>query len=353
MKSNEDFKLSSYHYELPQELIAQRPVERRDHSRLLVYREEDDRVEHVLFKDLPNYLPENTSLVLNNSKVFPCRLNARKPSGGKVEIFLLQKYSSDGGYSALLKSSGKKRVGERLIIDGGLEATIESREEKGSFKLSFNGDILPLLEKDALVPIPPYIRGGQSDEQDRLNYQTIYASGDKKAEGSVAAPTAGLHFTDKVFNDLDALGIGRSFVTLQVGLGTFSPVKVDDIREHPMHSENYYVEQVEWLKILSAKKRIAVGTTSLRVLESLWPDREQYRGGEVKDTDIFLYPGKEIASIDGLITNFHLPESTLLMLVSSLIGREKTLELYNLAVKEGYRFFSYGDAMLILRKPSI
>jgi len=353
MKRTDDFKLSSYHYELPQKLIAQRPVEPRDHSRLMVYFEESDKVEHVLFKDLPKFLPENSTLVLNNSKVFPCRLNALKPSGGKVEIFLLQKYSSDGEYSALLKSSGKKRVGDRLIIEGSLEATIISREEKGSFKLAFNGDILALLEKDALVPIPPYIRGGQSDEQDRLNYQTIYASGDKKAEGSVAAPTAGLHFTERVFSDLDARKIDRNFVTLQVGLGTFSPVKVDDIREHPMHSENYYVEQDQWQSILAAKKRIAVGTTSLRVMESLWQTRQEYRGGELQETDIFLYPGKEIASIDGLVTNFHLPESTLLMLVSSLIGREKTLELYNVAVIEGYRFFSYGDAMLILRKPSI
>lgn len=339
-----DMLLDSYDYHLPQELIAQRPVEPRDHSRLLIYNAKLDEMIHTKFVDLPKYLEANDALVVNNSKVFPCRLIGEKPSGGKAEIFVLDLNAVDGLYPCLCKASGKRKIGEEFIF-AGLCAKLEKIEGQ-KFYFSFNQKNLhEFLDQQGLVPIPPYIRKGESDHQDKLDYQTIYA----KDSGSVAAPTAGLHFTDRVFAELSAKGIQKAEVTLHVGMGTFAPVKVDNILEHQMHEEFYYIEDPE-LIAQNYGNLIAVGTTSLRTLESCANENGgfEYSGGP-QSTDIFLYPGKPVHSIKGLITNFHLPKSTLLMLVSSIIGREKTLELYDIAVKEKYRFFSYGDAMLILR----
>ncbi len=349
-----DHLLSSYFYDLPSELIAQRPCEPRDASRLLVYEEATDTITHAHFFELDQFLPDGAQLVLNNSKVFPCRLMGEKETGAKMEVFLLSKIADQSGlFPCLIKSNGKKRLEDKIIFSDELFARIKKVQTSGGYLIEFNKpDLLAsLLEKEAKIPIPPYIRGGESDEQDRLQYQTIYAGADKKDEGSVAAPTAGLHFTDRVFEKLNAKNITKNFVTLHVGLGTFLPVKTNDIRDHNMHSENYFVAAEHWKAILNSHFRVAVGTTSLRVLESLWGERESYTPGEMKDTNIFLHPGVEVKSINALLTNFHLPESTLLMLVSSLIGREKTMQLYKEAVANKYRFFSYGDAMLILRDP--
>ena len=350
-----DHLLKSYSYELPPELIAQRPCSPRDHSRLLVYDEAQDEMTHAHFYDLDRFLPDSAQLVLNNSKVFPCRLIGQKESGAKMEVFLLSKIADENSlFPCLIKSNGKKRIGEKIIFSDDFFATIEEAAKVGGYKISFSHPekLVAILDSKAKIPIPPYIRGGESDEQDILNYQTIYAGADSKEEGSVAAPTAGLHFTDRVFKALESKGIKKNFVTLHVGLGTFLPVKSDDIRDHDMHSENFFVSPKDWSQILAADFKVAVGTTSLRVLESLWPSRHKYNPGEMIDTSIFLHPGVHVRSINALLTNFHLPESTLLMLVSSLIGREKTMQLYKEAVDQKYRFFSYGDAMLILRDPN-
>lgn len=348
---NPDLLVKSYHYELPAELIAQRPAEPRDHSRLLVFDESTGKVSHDYFYNLSQYLPKESALVMNNSRVFPCRLLGQKRSGARAEIFFLSLKKEAEGYPCLIKTSSKKNVGDEFIFENQI-IRLAARGEDGVFFVEigdgFAKELEQTLNKAGHVPIPPYIRKGESDQKDKEDYQTLYAS--QKHVGSVAAPTAGLHFTDGVFRSLEEVGIKPYHVTLHVGLGTFRPVKSEVISDHKMHKENFFVEKESWQQIIKAPKRIAVGTTSLRVLESLWPQKESVRGGEMYDTDIFLHPGIDVQSIDGLITNFHLPESTLIMLVSAILGREKTLELYEVAVKEKYRFFSYGDSMLILRK---
>ena len=340
-----DLKLSSYHYDLPGELIAQRPA---DISRLLVYKASTNEIFHDVFPNIGNYLPQETLLVFNRSKVFPSRLLGSKPSGGKVELFLLSTTANDNIFPALIKTRSKKHIGDTLLFPDGLEAKIVQINNDGTFGVTFNQeDLLTYMNKFALIPIPPYIRGGESDELDRVNYQTSYAN----ELGSVAAPTAGLHFKPELLSKLKNQNIDSAFVTLHVGLGTFKPVTVSDLREHQMHVENYFVDQdnLELIKFARASKKkiFAVGTTTLRVLESSF--HQELKAQQMYQTNIFLHPGKSIESIDGLITNFHLPESTLLMLVSTLIGREKTLELYQIAIAEKYRFFSYGDGMLIIR----
>lgn len=346
--NDQDLLKSSYYFDLPSELIADRPVEGRHNSKLLVYKAKSDQIIHTQFNNLPEFLSSETHLVLNQSKVFPCRLLGHKPSGGAAEVFLLSLIDENNIYPAMVKSSGKKKEGDRFIFDE-LECEIVGRNEDTTFKVKFNmpkDELISFLETKAKTPIPPYIRGGESDEKDKEDYQTVYA----KELGSVAAPTAGLHFTDDVFKRLEDKGVLRDFVTLHVGAGTFLPVKVDNILEHHMHTEYFHVD-FETLNRMnkSLGNIVAVGTTSLRVLESIYTSEGFKTSGDLEGTNIFLYPGKEVNSIKGLITNFHLPESTLLMLVSSLIGRQKALELYNLAIEKQYRFFSYGDSMLILR----
>lgn len=347
-----DLLLSSYDFDLPAERVASRPVPGRHHSKLLVYDQATDTVTDTFFYNISEFLPKESMLVLNQSKVFPCRLLGEKTTGGKVELFLLSLLPESNSYPALIKSSGKKKVGERILF-GELEAKIVALAEKGGFYVEFNKDhaeLIDLLDKIGKIPIPPYIRGGESDEKDEQDYQTVYA----KEKGSVAAPTAGLHFTEQIFESLEQAGIDKAFVTLHVGAGTFMPVKSENIQEHQMHSEFYSIDEANVEKIQKKIGNIiAVGTTSLRTLESAYSSSKNnifLEAGEWYETDIFLYPGKDVHSIAGLITNFHLPKSTLLMLVSSLIGREKTLKLYQHAIEKEYRFFSYGDAMLILRK---
>ncbi len=345
---NLDENLESYDYHLPKELIADRPcVNGRDQSRLLVYRETDKSISHHYFHELPDLLPQKSHLVMNRSKVFPCRLVGNKESGGKCEIFFLSLEPADAEtYSCLIKARGKKNIGDQFFIED-LKVIISSFGEDGDFKVTLNksnSELRTLLENIGKVPIPPYIRSGESDDQDRSDYQTVYA----KHVGSVAAPTAGLHFTPDLLEALTSNKIDQSYVSLHVGMGTFKPVTSDNILEHHMHTEKFFIEDAQLKNINEHFGNIfAVGTTSLRALESSYVDGAI--SGSREDTDIFLYPGKKVHSIAGLITNFHLPKSSLLMLVSALIGREETLRVYREAVSQKYRFFSYGDAMLIIR----
>lgn len=348
---SQDSLVQSYDFVLPEELIAQRPVDSNDRaqSRLLVYNCKTGEVIHDTFLNIGKYLPEQTTLVFNQSKVFPSRLIGNKLSGGKAELFFLGITPVDGVYEVLLKTRSKKSIGDEFLFSKNLKVKVEKIFDQGTFGVSVSlpndySSLMNYLEQNALIPIPPYIRKGESDEQDKKDYQTVYS----KDVGSVAAPTAGLHFTNELLNSLQKENVKTAFVTLHVGLGTFKPVMVDDIKEHVMHEESYIIDHENFERIKNAKNIIAVGTTSLRVLESA-KRNSHFSPDHFKKTSIFLHPGVNVESVQGLVTNFHLPKSTLLMLVSSLIGRNKTLELYQLAVENKYRFFSYGDAMLILR----
>jgi S-adenosylmethionine:tRNA ribosyltransferase-isomerase len=346
-----DLTLESYDFPLPSELIADRPVSDRHSSKLLVFNEATGQISHSTYSEIGNFLPPSSTLVFNRSKVFPCRLLGQKPSGGECEVFILSLISDQGLYPCLVRASGKRKVGDEFIF-GTLKCRIDEVTGNGTFKVAFNVShsmLLEFLEAFGKIPIPPYIRNGESDEQDKKQYQTVYA----REVGSVAAPTAGLHFSEELLGQLKDQGHHLATVTLHVGAGTFAPVKAENILEHRMHEELYSIDQ-ENLKIIQAAKfRVAVGTTSLRTLESSWhQDRVEFpEDKEFQATSIFLHPGKEVHSIQALVTNFHLPKSSLIMLVSALIGREKTLELYRIAIENRYRFFSYGDGMLILRKP--
>jgi S-adenosylmethionine:tRNA ribosyltransferase-isomerase len=317
---------------------------------LLVYDEAKDQVTHSTFSEIQQFLPQNATLVFNRSKVFPCRLIGKKVSGGEVEVFILSLFHQDDLYSTMIRASGKRKEGE-VFHFGELSAKLEKVIGDGTFKVSFNKshvDLLSTLETIGKIPIPPYIRNGESDDLDKKNYQTVFA----KELGSVAAPTAGLHFSEELLKKLNSSGIKMGTVTLHVGAGTFAPVKSAQILDHKMHEEFFTIDEENLNIIREAKFRVAVGTTTLRSLESSWSNGsiEFSNPGELKSTSIFLHPGKEVHSIDAMVTNFHLPESSLIMLVSSLIGREKTLSLYQTAIENKYRFFSYGDGMLILRK---
>ncbi len=340
----EDLKLENYHYHLPEERIAQRPAVPRDAARLLVYDQSRGRIEHAHFHQLAKFLPERSLVVANQSKVFPCRLVGRKPSGGKAEVFFLKTDHGERGFPALVRTSGGKKVGDVLVLEGGVRARIEKICPGGYFELSLDCALERALERGHM-PIPPYIRKGESDQRDVQDYQTFFAT----QTGSVAAPTAGLHFTPRVLDSLKQKSIGCASITLHVGVGTFAPVKSESISEHQMHPEEFCVEEEDWAKIQRASFKTLVGTTSLRALES-FASLKQPRVGTFYQTDLFLHPGKTISACDALITNFHLPRSTLLMLVCALLGRHETLEIYQEAVREGYRFLSYGDAMLILRE---
>ena len=366
---NEELKLENYNYDLPDQMIAKRPWAPRHNAKLLVYKVKSDEIIHDRVLNLANYLKKDQLLVHNNSKVFPCRLLGKKLSGGKCEIFLLSPMPQNGLFEVLIKTARKKKIGDEYYFD----YPIRTEDIDGlfidqfisSFKLRclmckivdiisstkflvrFNIlDISDVLKSFAKIPIPPYIRNGNSDEQDKNDYQTTYA----KDEGSVAAPTAGLHFTSEVEKILFEKGIDRAFVTLHVGLGTFLPVKSEIITDHKMHEEKFYIDSENLKKIEESNDIIAVGTTTLRVLESSINNIENFdlRPSKVYGTDIFLYPGKQVKSIKGLMTNFHLPKSSLLMLVACLVGRKKVLALYEQAIKNDYRFFSYGDSMLVL-----
>lgn len=338
---NMDLQLNSYDFHLPVELIADRPVSDRHSSRLLVYDVKNDRVIHSSFLQLAEFLPQQSTIVLNQTKVFPGRVFGNKKSGGEAEIFFLNPVTRE----VLVRCRGKKKVGDRFVLPENVEVEIERIGDNSEFYLKAIPDFdwFSYLDRVASLPIPPYIRNGVADEQDKEQYQTVFA----KEKGSVAAPTAGLHFTENVFQSLAHKNIQQAYVTLHVGAGTFFPVKTDSIIEHKMHREFYSIECDEWEKIKQAKFITAVGTTSLRTLESARRETN-FICGQSHSTSLFLYPGQQIKGINALVTNFHLPKSSLLMLVSSLIGRKKALELYQLAIENKYRFYSYGDAMLIL-----
>lgn len=340
-------KTSDFYYELPQELIAQDPLEDRSSSRLLHLSLEDGSLEHRHFTDVLDYLREGDCLVINDTKVIPARLFGHKEDTGAVIEILLLKRKENDIWECLVKPGKKARPGARIMFgDGILTGEIIDVVEEGNrlIRFHYEGIFEEILDRLGEMPLPPYITHKLKDKN---RYQTVYA----KNEGSAAAPTAGLHFTKELLEKVEEKGVKIAHVTLHVGLGTFRPVKVDDVESHHMHSEFYMVEEDQAKLINDTKKHggrvISVGTTSCRTLESAADEQGILRAGSGW-TEIFIYPGYHFKMIDGLITNFHLPESTLLMLVSALAGKERIMAAYEEAVKEKYRFFSFGDAMIIL-----
>ncbi len=338
-------ELSEFNYYLPEELIAQTPITKRDESRLMILNKETGEIEHKIFRNILDYLEPGDCLVRNNTKVIPARLYGKKDTGANVEFVLLKNIEGDI-WEAMVRPGNKLHVGAKVIFgDGLLQAEILETLQDGTRKVKFtyNGIFNEILDKIGLMPLPPYIH---ESLQDNDRYQTVYA----KYEGSAAAPTAGLHFTEELLQEIEKKGVEIANVTLHVGIGTFRPVKEKNIEEHHMHTEHYYIKESDAKKINKAKESghriIAVGTTSCRVLETVADENGKVKATE-GDTQIFIYPGYKFKILDGLITNFHLPESTLLMLVSALAGKENIMNAYNEAVKEKYRFFSFGDAMLI------
>ncbi|RLL47980.1 tRNA preQ1(34) S-adenosylmethionine ribosyltransferase-isomerase QueA [Oceanobacillus piezotolerans] len=339
--------IEQFDFHLPEELIAQTPLKDRSSSRLMVVNRETRDFKHQHFTDIVKYLKEGDCLVLNDTKVLPARLyGVKEDTGAKIEVLLLHQEENDT-WEVLTKPAKKVKVGTELVFgDGMLKATCKGYKDHGGriLEFSYDGIFYEVLDQLGEMPLPPYIKE-QLSEKDR--YQTVYA----KEEGSAAAPTAGLHFTEELLQEIKEMGVTIAFITLHVGLGTFRPVSADSIEEHKMHSEFYQMnaETAETLNNIkqSGGRIISVGTTSTRTLETIARDHGKFV--ETSGwTDIFIYPPYEFKAIDGLITNFHLPKSTLIMLVSSLVDRETILKAYNEAVKEKYRFFSFGDAMLIL-----
>ena len=339
-------KTADFDYDLPQELIAQDPLEQRDSSRLLILDKETGERTHKIFHDLIDYLHEGDCLVINNTQVIPARLiGEREGTGGKVEVLLLKR-RSDNVWETLVKPGKKARPGMRLSFGGGLlHAEVQEVVDEGNrlIRFEYEGIFEEILDQLGQMPLPPYIT---HQLKDKNRYQTVYA----KYEGSAASPTAGLHFTEELLEQIQAKGVKIARVTLHVGLGTFRPVKVEDVTEHHMHTEFYHVSEEAADIINETKKQggrvICVGTTSCRTIESAADDQGIVHATE-GDTDIFIYPGYQFKVLDCLITNFHLPESTLLMLVSALAGKENIMAAYREAVEMRYRFFSFGDAMFI------
>lgn len=339
-------KTSDFAYELPEELIAQDPLLDRASSRLMLLDKETGEIRHQVFHDITGYLRPGDCLVINNTKVIPARLIGEKEdTGGKVEVLLLKR-KQDQVWETLVKPGKKARPGMRLSFGGGLlKAEVLEVVEEGNrlIRFEYEGIFEEILDQLGQMPLPPYITHAL---QDKNRYQTVYA----KYEGSAAAPTAGLHFTEELLEDIEKMGVKIARVTLHVGLGTFRPVKVDDVENHHMHTEFYQVSK-EAADLINQTKQaggrvICVGTTSCRTIESATGEDGVIRAGE-GDTSIFIYPGYQFKALDCLITNFHLPESTLLMLVSALAGKENIMNAYECAVAEKYRFFSFGDAMFI------
>ena len=338
-------EVKDFYYDLPEELIAQVPIKKRDESRLMVLDRKNETIEHKIFKDILDYLKPGDCLVRNNTKVIPARIYGKKETGANVEFLLLNNIEGDI-WESIVRPGNKLHIGTKVIFgDGLLTAEILDVLEGGTRKVKFfyDGIFNEILDQIGLIPLPPYIHE-ELKEKDR--YQTVYA----KHQGSAAAPTAGLHFTEKLLQQIKEKGVEIANVTLHVGIGTFRPVKVEKIEDHHMHSEHFYIKKEDADKINNARKNggriISVGTTSCRVLESI-ADENGFVKEIEGDTSIFIYPGYKFKCIDSLITNFHLPESTLLMLVSALAGKDYIMKAYNEAVKEKYRFFSFGDAMFI------
>ena len=338
-------KVSEFNYELPEELIAQTPIEKRDESRLMVLDRSKQTIEHKTFKDIIDYLEPGDCLVRNNTKVIPARIYGKKETGAKVEFLLLKNMEGDI-WETIVRPGNKLHVGTKVIFgDGLLTAEILEIMPGGTrkVKFSYEGIFNEILDKIGLMPLPPYIH---EELKDNDRYQTVYA----KYDGSAAAPTAGLHFTPELLKKIEEKGVKIANVTLHVGIGTFRPVKEENVENHEMHTEHFYIKQEDVDKINETKKQgkrvIAVGTTSCRVLETIADENGFVKETEA-DTSIFIYPGYQFKCLDGLITNFHLPQSTLLMLVSALAGKDYIMKAYHEAVKEKYRFFSFGDAMFI------
>ena len=339
-------KTSDFYYELPEELIAQTPVEPRNSSRLMVLPRNGGKIEHKHFYNLPEFLKPGDCLVLNNTRVLPARLYGTREDTGAVVEFVLLRQHGNKLWECLAGPGKKAKTGYKFRFSDKLTATVTDVLEDGNRMIEFacEGDFFAVLDEVGQMPLPPYIKEKLKDKE---RYQTVYS----KDAGSAAAPTAGLHFTKEMLESIKAMGVNIAYVTLHVGLGTFRPVKVEDVTQHKMHTEHYYIPEEAAKTINDTRKNggrvICVGTTSCRTVESC---AKKY--GEIKecsgDTDIFIYPGFEFKCMDGLITNFHLPESTLIMLVSAFAGYDNVMNAYNTAVKERYRFFSFGDAMLIL-----
>ena len=339
-------ELKEFYYDLPENLIAQVPIAKRDESRLMVLNRNAQTIEHKIFKDIIDYLEPGDCLVRNNTKVIPARIYGKKETGANVEFLLLNNIEGDI-WECIVRPGNKLHVGTKVTFGNGLlNAEILEVMEGGTrrVKFTYKGIFNEILDQIGLMPLPPYIHE-ELKEKDR--YQTVYA----KYQGSAAAPTAGLHFTNELLEKLQEKGVQIANVTLHVGIGTFRPVKVEKIEEHHMHTEHYYIKKEDADKINEAKKNgkriISVGTTSCRVLESIADEKGFVKETE-GDTSIFIYPGYKFKCIDALITNFHLPESTLLMLVSALAGKDYIMKAYKEAVENKYRFFSFGDAMFII-----
>ena len=339
-------KTSDFYYDLPGELIAQTPVEPRNSSRLMVLPRKGGEPIHKHFYDLPEFLKPGDCLVLNNTRVLPARLYGTREDTGAVVEFVLLRQHGNKLWECLAGPGKKAKTGYKFRFSDKLTAIVTDVLEDGNRMIEFacEGDFFAVLDEVGQMPLPPYIKEKLKDKE---RYQTVYS----KDAGSAAAPTAGLHFTKEMLENIRAMGVNIAYVTLHVGLGTFRPVKVEDVTQHKMHTEHYYIPEEAAKTINDTRKNggrvICVGTTSCRTVESC---AKKY--GEIKecsgDTDIFIYPGFEFKCMDGLITNFHLPESTLIMLVSAFAGYDNIMNAYNIAVKEKYRFFSFGDAMLIL-----
>lgn len=341
-----NLEVSEFNFDLPEELIAQHPLEQRDSSRLMVLNKETGNIEHKIFKDILEYLNEGDTLVLNDTRVIPARLIGEKiASGGKIEFLLLKRISQDQ-WECLAKPGKKAKPGAEFTFgQGKLKALVKEVLENGNriIEFKYTGIFEQILDELGQMPLPPYIHESLDDKE---RYQTVYS----KEKGSAAAPTAGLHFTKELLERIKDKNINIVYITLHVGLGTFRPVKVDNIEEHEMHSE-YYIMSKETADIINDTKRkgkriIAVGTTSSRTLETIGDECSKVKE-QSGWTDIFIYPGYKFKIVDALITNFHLPESTLIMLVSALAGKENVLNAYHTAISEKYRFFSFGDAMFI------
>ncbi len=337
-------KKSDFYFELPPELIAQTPIEKRDESRLLVINKEKEKIEHKKFRNIIDYFSLGDTLVINETKVMPGRIYGKRPGKEEsIEVLLLKREGDI--WDTLVKPGKKMKIGTEIEFSDNLKGTVVDIKEDGLRRIEFvySGIFEEILDKIGQMPLPPYIH---EKLEDKSRYQTVYA----KDYGSSAAPTAGLHFTKDVINDLEKKGINIAKLTLHVGLGTFRPVKEDNILDHKMHEEYYYLSEdnAEIINetINRGKKIIAVGTTSVRTLESIYKKHDKIIS-DSGSTDIFIYPGYKFKVIDGLVTNFHLPESTLLMLISAFWDREKILSVYQEAINERYRFFSFGDAMFI------
>jgi S-adenosylmethionine:tRNA ribosyltransferase-isomerase len=335
-------RVDEFDYHLPEELIAQQPLAERSQSRMLVVYRSEDRWEDRRFLDFPEFVRPGDCLILNQSRVIPSRLFAQRASGtALIEVFLLRAISSDQmTWTALVRPGKRVPVGERLLFDEGLTGEVVARGERGERTVRFTGtgDLFTTLERIGHVPLPPYIKRPDT-VPDRERYQTVYA----REKGSVAAPTAGLHFTPEVLAECERRGAAVAAVTLHVGLGTFAPLHHEQVEDNVLHTERYSIAPESLAAVQQAKRRIAIGTTSVRTIESAFQT-----GTLSGETNIFLYPGYCFHAVDALLTNFHLPRSSLIMLVCALAGRELTLAAYEHAVREKYRFFSYGDCMLIL-----